>query len=120
MINARLRGRSVGAPLCKSSIFLGEDGWRSVEWRVKLEVRPPGAPTIGLKRGGWVGSRHDAKVDVVHSPLYPSELCMALRAKKPDGLQGTLDLLLLKMLSREPQHGLWSRGPAFNRSPTIR
>ena len=27
------------------------------------------------------------------------------KPKKPDALQGTLDLLLLKMLSREPQHG---------------
>jgi len=27
------------------------------------------------------------------------------KAKKPDALQGTLDLLLLTMLSREPQHG---------------
>ena len=27
------------------------------------------------------------------------------RAKKPDALQGTLDLLVLKTLSREPQHG---------------
>jgi transcriptional regulator len=27
------------------------------------------------------------------------------KTKKPDALQGTLDLLLLKMLSREPQHG---------------
>src|SRR5262245_13633710 len=26
-------------------------------------------------------------------------------AKKPDALQGTLDLLVLKTLSREPQHG---------------
>ena len=30
---------------------------------------------------------------------------MAHRLKKPDGLQGTLDLLVLKTLSREPQHG---------------
>jgi PadR family transcriptional regulator, regulatory protein PadR len=27
------------------------------------------------------------------------------KGKKPDALQGTLDLLLLKTLSREPQHG---------------
>ena len=27
------------------------------------------------------------------------------KAKKPDVLQGTLDLLVLKTLSREPQHG---------------
>jgi PadR family transcriptional regulator PadR len=27
------------------------------------------------------------------------------RLKKPDALQGTLDLLVLKTLSREPQHG---------------
>jgi transcriptional regulator len=27
------------------------------------------------------------------------------KVKKPDALQGTLDLLLLKTLSREPQHG---------------
>src|SRR6266851_10511080 len=27
------------------------------------------------------------------------------RQKKPDALQGTLDLLVLKTLSREPQHG---------------
>jgi len=26
-------------------------------------------------------------------------------ARKPDAVQGTLDLVLLKMLSREPQHG---------------
>jgi transcriptional regulator len=30
---------------------------------------------------------------------------MARKPKKPDGLQGTLDLLILKTLSREPQHG---------------
>jgi transcriptional regulator len=30
---------------------------------------------------------------------------MSPRAKKPDGLQGTLDLLVLKTLSRAPQHG---------------
>jgi PadR family transcriptional regulator PadR len=30
---------------------------------------------------------------------------MKRQAKKPDALQGTLDLLLLKVLSREPQHG---------------
>jgi PadR family transcriptional regulator PadR len=28
-----------------------------------------------------------------------------LRAKKPDSLQGTLDLLVLKTLNREPLHG---------------
>ena len=27
------------------------------------------------------------------------------KAKKPDALQGTLDLLVLKTLSREPRHG---------------
>jgi len=27
------------------------------------------------------------------------------KTKKPDALQGTLDLLVLKTLSREPQHG---------------
>jgi PadR family transcriptional regulator len=30
---------------------------------------------------------------------------MKANPKKPDALQGTLDLVLLKMLSREPQHG---------------
>lgn len=30
---------------------------------------------------------------------------MRSHAKKPDALQGTLDLLILKTLSREPQHG---------------
>jgi len=30
---------------------------------------------------------------------------MRRKAKKPDALQGTLDLLVLKTLSREPQHG---------------
>ncbi len=30
---------------------------------------------------------------------------MLRRVKKPDALQGTLDLLVLKTLSREPQHG---------------
>jgi transcriptional regulator len=30
---------------------------------------------------------------------------MLRRAKKPDALQGTLDLLVLKTLSRGPQHG---------------
>jgi transcriptional regulator len=30
---------------------------------------------------------------------------MTGRSKKPDAAQGTLDLLLLKVLSREPQHG---------------
>ena len=30
---------------------------------------------------------------------------MKHKPKKPDALQGTLDLVLLKMLSREPQHG---------------
>jgi len=30
---------------------------------------------------------------------------MLLRKKKPDALQGTLDLLVLKTLSRAPQHG---------------
>jgi transcriptional regulator len=30
---------------------------------------------------------------------------MLRAAKKPDALQGTLDLLVLKTLSREPQHG---------------
>jgi len=30
---------------------------------------------------------------------------MAHKPKKPDGLQGTLDLLVLKTLSRDPQHG---------------
>src|ERR1700680_515414 len=36
---------------------------------------------------------------------YPSLLGMLLRKKKPDALQGTLDLLVLKTLSRGPQHG---------------
>jgi PadR family transcriptional regulator len=30
---------------------------------------------------------------------------MMLRRRKPDALQGTLDLLVLKTLSRGPQHG---------------
>jgi PadR family transcriptional regulator PadR len=30
---------------------------------------------------------------------------MKSRTKKPDAVQRTLDLLLLKLLSREPQHG---------------
>jgi transcriptional regulator len=30
---------------------------------------------------------------------------MPRRAKKPDALQGTLDLLVLRILSRGPQHG---------------
>ena len=30
---------------------------------------------------------------------------MVGKRKKPDALQGTLDLLVLKTLSREPQHG---------------
>jgi transcriptional regulator len=30
---------------------------------------------------------------------------MLLRRKKPDALQGTLDLLVLKVLSRGPHHG---------------
>src|SRR5262252_10270180 len=30
---------------------------------------------------------------------------MSRRVKKPDALQGTLDLLVLKILSRSPQHG---------------
>jgi transcriptional regulator len=30
---------------------------------------------------------------------------MLLRRKKPDALQGTLDLLVLKILSRGPHHG---------------
>ncbi len=30
---------------------------------------------------------------------------MLLRRRKPDALQGTLDLLVLKTLSRRPQHG---------------
>ncbi|HEY7285118.1 MAG TPA: PadR family transcriptional regulator [Vicinamibacterales bacterium] len=30
---------------------------------------------------------------------------MALRRRKPDALQGTLDLLVLKVLSRGPHHG---------------
>jgi PadR family transcriptional regulator, regulatory protein PadR len=30
---------------------------------------------------------------------------MLRKMKKPDALQGTLDLLVLKTLSREPQHG---------------
>jgi PadR family transcriptional regulator len=30
---------------------------------------------------------------------------MVTKAKKPDALQGTLDLLVLKTLQREPQHG---------------
>ena len=30
---------------------------------------------------------------------------MILRRRKPDALQGTLDLLVLKTLSRRPQHG---------------
>jgi PadR family transcriptional regulator len=30
---------------------------------------------------------------------------MLKKMKKPDALQGTLDLLVLKTLSREPQHG---------------
>ena len=34
---------------------------------------------------------------------YPSALGM--KRKKPEAVQGTLDLLLLKVLSREPQHG---------------
>jgi len=36
---------------------------------------------------------------------YPSVLGMLLKRKKPDALQGTLDLLVLKTLSIEPQHG---------------
>ena len=36
---------------------------------------------------------------------YPSDLGMSLKKKKPDALQGTLDLVVLKTLSREPQHG---------------
>jgi PadR family transcriptional regulator, regulatory protein PadR len=35
----------------------------------------------------------------------PSVLGMLGKTKKPDALQGTLDLLVLKTLSREPQHG---------------
>jgi PadR family transcriptional regulator PadR len=30
---------------------------------------------------------------------------MTAKAKKPDALQGALDLLVLKTLSRQPQHG---------------
>jgi transcriptional regulator len=30
---------------------------------------------------------------------------MSGKRRKPDALQGTLDLVVLKMLSREPQHG---------------
>jgi len=30
---------------------------------------------------------------------------MKRKARKPDALQGTLDLVLLKMLSHGPQHG---------------
>jgi PadR family transcriptional regulator len=30
---------------------------------------------------------------------------MKTNTRKPDALQGTLDLVLLKILSREPQHG---------------
>jgi PadR family transcriptional regulator len=36
---------------------------------------------------------------------YPSVLGMLVHTKKPDAVQGTLDLLVLKTLSREPQHG---------------
>ena len=36
---------------------------------------------------------------------YPSVLCMLRKMKKPDALQGTLDLLVLKTLTRQPRHG---------------
>ncbi len=59
-----------------------------------------------------VPGRHDSiqrsalvLVDVRVLCLYPSDLGMPRKAKKPDALQGTLDLLVLKTLSREPQHG---------------
>ncbi len=37
--------------------------------------------------------------------VYPRLLSMLRRKKKPDALQGTLDLLVLKTLSRGPEHG---------------
>src|SRR5262245_24841780 len=44
-------------------------------------------------------------IDIPSTCHYPSALGMKSRTKKPDAVQGTLDLLLLKVLSREPQHG---------------
>src|SRR6476620_3353975 len=39
-------------------------------------------------------------------PIYPRFLGVAIfRQRKPDALQGTLDLLVLKVLSRGPHHG---------------
>ena len=48
----------------------------------------------------WAG----AFLDNASIRSYPSALGMH-RTKRPDALQGTLDLLVLKTLSREPQHG---------------
>ena len=45
------------------------------------------------------------RFDIDSIALYPSVLGMGGKAKKPDALQGTLDLLVLKTLSHEPQHG---------------
>lgn len=46
-----------------------------------------------------------ALVDIPHPRPYPSALGMIRKTKKVDALLGTLDLLVLKTLSREPQHG---------------
>ena len=44
-------------------------------------------------------------LDIPSTRSYPSVLGMMSKTKKPDALQGTLDLLVLKTLSREPRHG---------------
>jgi PadR family transcriptional regulator PadR len=57
----------------------------------ELEICPP--------------TREDPLLDIASTRSYPSVLGMPRKTKKPDALQGTLDLLVLKTLSREPQHG---------------
>ena len=44
-------------------------------------------------------------LDIASTRSYPSVLGMLPKTKKPDALQGTLDLLVLKTLSCEPRHG---------------
>ena len=50
-------------------------------------------------------SRGSGFLDIASTWSYPSVLGMMPKTKKPDALQGTLDLLVLKTLSREPRHG---------------
>jgi PadR family transcriptional regulator len=77
----------------------------------ELEVRPPGAPTTGSDYRGS-GVRHSEAispsgrcVDIRHQATVLSASDTMSRNPSIDLLQGTLDLLILRTLQRDPMHG---------------